>query len=157
MDWHLRYRHLPFPSFRHIPEAPPVLKFSTYPCNACSTGKSTKAPNYPYTIWTTQPLHLIYSDLCGPISPIVYNGHRYVYTIIDDFSQFTMIKTFKNKSEAAQAVLELISSMESQSGYRAKILQTDNGREYRSNEFISDLNKHELPLRKLYLIIAKQI
>jgi hypothetical protein len=59
-----------------------------------------------------------------------------------------MIKTFKNKSEAAQAVLDLISSMESQSGYRAKILQTDNGGEYRSNEFISDLNKRRIALKE---------
>jgi hypothetical protein len=76
MDWHLRYGHLPFPSFRHIPEAPRVLKFSTYPCDACSTGKSTKPLNYPHGIRTTQPLHLIHSDLCGPISPIAYNGLR---------------------------------------------------------------------------------
>jgi hypothetical protein len=138
MDWHLRYGYLLFPSFRYIPEALPALKFFTYPCDAYSTRKSTKPLNYPHDIRTTQPLHLIHSDLCGPVSPIAYNGYRYVCTIIDDFSRFIMIKTFKNKSEAAQAILDLISLMESQSGYQAKILQTDNRREYRSNKFISD-------------------
>jgi hypothetical protein len=113
MDWHLRYRHLPFPSFRYMPEASPVLEFSTYHCDACSTGKSTKPLNYPYNRRTTQPLHHIHRNFCGPISPIAYNGYRYVCMIIDDFSRFTMIKTFKNKSEAAQAVIDLISSMES--------------------------------------------
>jgi transposase InsO family protein len=60
-----------------------------------------------------------------------------------------MIKTSQNKSEAAQAVLDLISPMEPQSGYRAKILQIDNGREYRSNEFIWDLNKHRIALKEI--------
>jgi transposase InsO family protein len=148
MDWYLSYGHLPFPLFRHIPEALPALKFSTFPCNAHSTRKSTKPLNYRHGIQTTQPLHLIHHDLCGPISPITYNGYRYVCTIIDDFSRFTIIKTFKNKSKAAQAVLDLISLMKSQSGYQAKILQTDNGGEYRSNEFISDLNKYGTTLKE---------
>jgi hypothetical protein len=116
IDWHLRYGHLLFPSFRHILEAPPALKFPAYLYDACFTGKSTKALNYPHGIRTTQPLHLIQSDLCDLISLITYNRHRYVCIITDDFSRFTMIKTFKNKSEAAQAVLDLISSMEPQSG-----------------------------------------
>jgi hypothetical protein len=50
MDWHLRYGYLPFTSFRHIPEAPSMLKSSTYPSDAWSTGKSTKPLNYLHGI-----------------------------------------------------------------------------------------------------------
>jgi hypothetical protein len=58
-----------------------------------------------------------------------------------------MIKAFKNKSEVAQVVLSLISLIESQLDYQAKILQIDNGRESQSNEFILDLNKYGIVLK----------
>jgi hypothetical protein len=38
--------------------------------------------------------------------------------------------------------------MESQSGHQAKILQRDNGRKYRSNEYISDLDKPRIALKE---------
>jgi hypothetical protein len=62
-----------------------------------------------------------------------------------------MIKTFKNNSEAAQSVFDLISLTESESGYEVQILQTDNGKECQSNQFILGLNKCGIALTKTVL------
>jgi hypothetical protein len=59
-----------------------------------------------------------------------------------------MNKTFTNKSKAMHAILDLISLIESESSYQAKILQIDNGGKYESNKFISDLDKYEIVLNK---------
>jgi hypothetical protein len=152
MDWHIRYGHLPFRAFTHIPEAPPMLKNSTSSCDACAQGKSTKDFNLSHGIRTTKPLQLLqllHSDLCGLISPAAYNGHKYICTLTNDFSRFTMIKTMSNKSDAAQAVLDLISRFESQFGYKAKALQTDNGGEYRSKDFMITLQNRGIEIKEV--------
>jgi hypothetical protein len=59
-----------------------------------------------------------------------------------------LIKTFKNKGGALQSVLDVGSLMESQSGYQTKMRLIDNGREYRSNEFISDIDKFRIALKE---------
>jgi hypothetical protein len=84
MNWHLKYGHLRFHAFQHISEAPAILQRVTTPCASCSQGNLLKANSISYGIRTNRPLQLLHSNLCGPISPIAYNGHKYICTIIDD-------------------------------------------------------------------------
>jgi len=66
-DWHVRYRHLPLPAFRHILEAPPALRNAKLECGACQKGKSTKAPSGPSGHCANRILDTLHSDLCGPM------------------------------------------------------------------------------------------
>jgi hypothetical protein len=42
-------------------------------------------------------LELIYTDICGPITPNSLSKHRYFITFIDDFSRRTWIYFLKEK------------------------------------------------------------
>jgi len=65
-DWHLRYRHLPFPAFSMVPEARKSLYLSRIQCEECILAKSTK-PISPAGdgIRTTKVGELIHNDICG--------------------------------------------------------------------------------------------
>jgi hypothetical protein len=86
--------------------------------------KSVKVPSTTYGTGTTAPLQLVHSDLCGPMGGEGYNHHRYVCTLIDDFSRLTMIGTLHTKDSAGEAVLEMIKAMENQFGSQTIKIET---------------------------------
>ena len=87
-------------------------------------------------------LELVHSDLCGPISSEGYNQHKYIHTLVDDYSRFTMIRTLSKKDHIADAVLDMIQAMKIIADERKiKYIQTDHGGEYRSKEFLKELSR----------------
>ena len=69
--------------------------------------------------------------------PITYmNGSRYLLTFIDDFSRYTWVFLLKKKSEVCEIFSELKALIENSSGLKIKILRSDNGGEYVSNELL---------------------
>ena len=81
-------------------------------------------------------LGLIHSDIIGPIPTTSMNGSRYVFTFIDDFSRYTWIFFIKKMSEVLKKFTDLKSLIENASGKKIKILRSDNGGEYISNDFL---------------------
>lgn len=74
------------------------------------------------------PLELIYSNVCGPITPLAHN--RYFLTLIDDYTYFTVVYLLKHESEALEHFkqFEAIAT----SHFKTKLLSLccNNGREY---------------------------
>lgn len=48
---------------------------------------------------TKRPLKLIHTDLYGSVDPFTWDEKRYMLTLIDDYTHFTMVYLIKNKSE----------------------------------------------------------
>ena len=65
------------------------------------------------------------------------NGSRYLLTFIDDFSRYTWVFFVKKKSEVCENFTELKALIENASRIKIKILRSDNGGEYVSNEFFT--------------------
>jgi len=147
-DWHERYRHLPFPAFRHIPEAPSALWNTKSQCAACQQGKSTKAPSGSSGHRTGDVLETLHSYLCGPMEISGIHGQRYICTLIDEHSQFTILRTLSSKAEAADALLDMVTTMETQTGRKAKSLKTDNGGEYRGTALLGYLRMKGISLKE---------
>jgi transposase InsO family protein len=59
----------------------------------------------------------------------------YFVLFIDDYSGMRFIYFPRKKSEAAGKFMELIHTIQGQTGNLVRTLRTDNGGEYRSNEF----------------------
>lgn len=142
VEWHERYAHLPFPAFEHIPEAPVHLRKITTPCEACITGKTTKpwATNHG-EIRTSQVGELMLSDLCGPLGTESIHHNKYIVTLIDNTSRLTMTRAIKAKSDAGEALKEMIAAFRNFSGKPISALQTDFGGEYKSNTLREWLRK----------------
>jgi hypothetical protein len=76
------------------------------------------------------------------------NGQRYICTLIDEYSRFTMLRTISSKAETSAALIDMIAAIETQTGHRAKTIKTDNGDEYRSTELLRYLRTRGISLKE---------
>ena len=80
-------------------------------------------------------MELVHSDICSPINPTSNGGKKYLIIFIDDYSRKTWVSFLQEKSEAFSAFKSFKARVEKETGRSIKILHTDRGGEYCSNEF----------------------
>lgn len=74
--WHKRLAHLGIDNVKlmsknHMADGLDDLKNSSSPlCQPCVLGKITKLPFNRKVVRATQPLQLVHTDVCGPITPV---------------------------------------------------------------------------------------
>ncbi|KFD64371.1 hypothetical protein M514_23395 [Trichuris suis] len=112
------------------------------PCECCIRGKLNQQPFPNSKSRATKPLGLIHSDLCGPMRTATPSGNRYCLTVIDDYSRYAVVWLLKHTSHVPNAIQEIIRECTTQVGYKPKVLQTDNGKEY-INEWLLRLLKQQ--------------
>lgn len=86
-------------------------------------------------------IELIHSDVCEPMSINSFGNSRYLVTFIDVCSRYTHVYFIKRKSEVLEKFKECVNHVTNLTGKSIKILRTDNGGEYCSNEFKSYLRE----------------
>ena len=93
--------------------------------NSFSVGRSKRAK---------QPLELVHTDICdlGEVRSLGHN--KYILTFIDDFIRKAWFYLLKEK-QAFNKFKEFKVLVERQSGCNIKILRSDRGGEFTSNEF----------------------
>ena len=69
------------------------------------------------------------------------NGSRYLFNFIDDFSRYTWVFFLKKKSEVCEKKIELKALIENASGLNIKVLRSDNGGYYVTNELLHILSQ----------------
>ena len=84
-------------------------------------------------------LGLIHSDVCGPLSSTARGAFQYFITFIDDFSRYGYVYLMKHKSESFKKFKVFKNEVQNQLGKNIKILRSDRGGEYLSQEFIDHL------------------
>ena len=65
-------------------------------------GKSIKKPLPQSGYKSKEPLDLVHSDVCGPMSVHSFSGYSYCVTFIDDYSRKTWIYFLMAKSEVLE-------------------------------------------------------
>jgi transposase InsO family protein len=80
-------------------------------------------------------LDIIHSDVCGQMTVPSLGNFLYYVIFIDDYSRKTWIYFLKAKDEVFNKFQEFKALVENLSGRKIKILRSDNGGEYTSNEF----------------------
>ena len=104
-------------------------------CRVCTLRKYTKTSFPSNEHRAAAILELIHSNVCGPMSTMSLSGHEYYVTFIDDYSKKTWIYFLKAKGELFSRFQEFKALVENQTGKKIKVLRSDNGGEYTSNEF----------------------
>ena len=84
---------------------------------------------------TSDVLQLVHSDLSSMLPVTSLGGCSYYMTFIDEFSRKTWIYFLKKKDEAFMWFRTFKALVENLTGKKIKILRTDNGTEYETNEF----------------------
>jgi transposase InsO family protein len=80
-------------------------------------------------------LDIIHSNVCGPMSATSLSKYVYYVSFIDDFSRKTWIYFLKAKSEVLNKFKEFKVLVENLFENKIKILRSDNGVEFTSDEF----------------------
>ena len=110
-------------------------------CEICTKSKMVKKPFHSVER-SSQLLDLVHSDLCELNGILTRGGKRYFVTFIDDCSRYTYVYLLKHKDETFIAFKNYKAEVENQLGRKIKILRSDRGGEYFSNEFSAFCEEH---------------
>ena len=80
-------------------------------------------------------LNYIHTDEWGPTKTASLGGKHYFVTFVDAFSRRVWVYTLKSKDEVLETFLVWKKMVENQTGRKIKVLRSDNGTEYRNDQF----------------------
>lgn len=117
-------------------------------CEECLEGKMARLP-YPQQAErkTTEPLQLIHTDLCGPMSNVTPGGKKFFMTLIDDHSRYVVMYLLSDKSEAKQHIMSFVRLVENQFGRKPQIIRSDRGGEFVNKELESFYRKEGIQMQ----------
>ncbi|GAB1862403.1 hypothetical protein CAJAP_03482 [Camponotus japonicus] len=117
-------------------------------CETCIKGKMTRRsfPKKSYSN-TEEPLHLIHTDVCGPMQTVTPGKKRYILTLIDDYSKYTVVYLMEHKSEVTEKIQEYINNMKTKFKKVPKIIRSDQGREYVNASLKNFLRKEGIEMQ----------
>ena len=104
-------------------------------------GKQTALPFNNSVSHALSSFDLIHSDVWGPSPISTTGGSRYFVIFVDDFSRYTWIYLFKNRSELYQIYRHFTKMIETQFSKPIKVFKSDNAQEYKAHEFNSILHQ----------------
>ncbi|KAI3505809.1 hypothetical protein L1887_28094 [Cichorium endivia] len=140
--WHCRLGHINKKRIAKLQEDGILESFdlkSDDVCESCLLGKMTKAPFTGNFERGNDLMDLIHNDVCGPFRSATRHGERYFVTFTDDFSRYGYVYLIKHKYETFEVFKRFQNEVENQRGRRIKILRSDRGGEYLSQEFYDHL------------------
>ena len=136
--WHCRLGHISLKRMKKLHDDG-LLTLSDFgsfeTCESCLLGKMTKSPFAKSCERASELLDLIHSDVCGPMSTTARGGYQYFVTFTDDLSRYGYIYLMRHKSETFEKFKEFQNEVENQLGKTIKLLRSDRGGEYMSQEF----------------------
>ncbi|CAI5482633.1 unnamed protein product [Closterium sp. Yama58-4] len=140
--WHNRFGHLHHDAIQAMETKGIVqgLEFvrsggDDEKCVSCLEGKMARKPFPPSTKPdATEPLKLVHTDLCGPITPTLKGGARYILTLLDDATRTCWIRLLKHENATSTLLKQCVARVETESGFKVKRLCSDGGGEYTARE-----------------------
>jgi transposase InsO family protein len=138
--WNARFGHLNFKSLRelgtnHMVSGLPIIKVPEKVCRVCMMGKQTRNSfKSEVPSRARNQLEVIHFDVCGPFEVSSLGGNKYFISFVDEFSRMMWIYLTKAKSESFDVFKKFKRRVEKESEKSIKILRTDGGGEYTSNE-----------------------
>jgi len=145
--WHMRLGHLNFKDMEHLKKQSTITSLPSIlvpkkVCDKCLINKQSRNTFNSYTMPKDKDLlHVIYSDVYGPLDIPSLGGKRYFILFVDEFSRRLCPYLMKNKNESFALFKEFKVLTKTQSGKLLKVLRIDGGREYASNEFVKFCSK----------------
>jgi transposase InsO family protein len=139
--WHRRLGHLNYESLKLLYQKKmvyglPRIEEKAGVCEGCVLGKHHRQPFPKEGAWRAkQALELVHTDVCGPMNTLSHGKNRYFVLFIDDFTRMTWVYFMRQKSEVFIIFKKFKAFVEKQSGRFIKMLRSDRGKEYTSNEF----------------------
>lgn len=145
--WHSRLGHVSYDNLGLMMNKKLVVGLTQlsipkgFVCSGCQFGK-THLHNFHHSSFKTkEPLEVVHYDVFGPMKCTSIRGMKYLITFIDDFSRFLWVGFMKEKSEALTKFKDFKLEAEKLTGKSVRVLRSDNGGEYLSQEFTKFMNE----------------
>jgi hypothetical protein len=119
-----------------------LIKPSDLICKHCQIGKKTRVRFKTKVNYTTNPLDLIHTYLCGPTRMKRNYGDIYLMLIVDDYTRLTWVFFLKEKSESFEKFKIYKALVENETNLKIKCLRSDNGGEFTSKYFTQFCENH---------------
>ncbi|GJX96524.1 retrovirus-related pol polyprotein from transposon TNT 1-94 [Tanacetum coccineum] len=135
--WHSRLGHVNFRSLQrmiNLGMLPKCSKDKISKCEICVESKYT-SHSHKSVEKSNEILGLIHTDLCDFKATPSRGGKNYYITFIDDCSKFCYVYLINTKDEALNMFKTYKAEVENQLDKKIKILRSDRGGEYESNDF----------------------
>ena len=140
--WHARLGHANFQYLCWLfPSFNKACQNFNFKCSICELSKHTRTSYIPRMHRAPSAFDLIHSDVWGPSPVNALSHHRYYVTFIDDYTRCTWVYLMRNKSEVFSHFTHFLQMVKTQYNTVVRNIRSDNGREYITNEFRSELNK----------------
>nr|GEY30356.1 zinc finger, CCHC-type [Tanacetum cinerariifolium] len=139
--WHARLSHLNFDDInkmtrKGLVEGIPRINHARQICDACLLRKHSKTPFLNQAKFRSKnPFDLVYGDLCGPISPAIHSGKKFIFLLVDDCTRFMWACFLTSKDQTFSTFKEFRQRIEMEIRVKLRMLKTDRGGEFTSNEF----------------------
>ena len=104
-------------------------------------GKQTALPFNNSVSHALSPFDRIHYDVWGPSPITTQGGSRNFVIFVDDFSRYTWIYLFKNRSKLSQIYHDFTKMIETRFSKLIKVFRSDNAQEYKAHEFTSILHQ----------------
>ena len=143
--WHLKLGHINLDRINRLVKDGPLRKLNVGTLLVCESylkGKMTKRPFSAKGERSKEPLHLVHSDVCGPLSVQARGGYEYFITFIDDYSRYGYVYIMHKRFETFGKFKEFMAEAEKQLGKSLKTLCSDRGGEYLDTEFKDHFLEH---------------
>ena len=115
----------------------PLIEKPNNLCEGCILGKQYRETFLAgKSVRPKAPLEIFHPDLCGPMQIPSIGGSHYLLIFIDDYTRKTWVFLLKQKIEVFERFHQYKALVEKQSGDYHKVLRTDRGGKYISNDFL---------------------
>ncbi|GJR15528.1 retrotransposon protein, putative, ty1-copia subclass [Tanacetum coccineum] len=111
-------------------------------CIPCMSGKVARKPYTHQVERAKDLLGLIHTDVCGPFKIMSRQEASYFITFTDDFSSYGYVYLLKYTHEVFETFKVFQKEVENQLGKTIKLLRSDRGGEYMSQEFLDHLKDY---------------
>jgi len=133
--WHKRIGHVPAQRIKLLPIDIIVPRNSEHiPYDVCPRANQQRLPFQLSTICTCVPFELIHIDTWGPYRTKTYSGHRYVLTIVDDYTRTAWTHLMVTKDEAIGFIKAFVTMIQTQFSYKVKTIRSDNALEFTKSD-----------------------
>ena len=141
--WHSRLGHVSISRVKQLVSRGLLGSVSnkSFECMPSQFGKQTALPFNNNVSHALSSFDLIHYDVLGSFPISTPGGSRYFVIFVDDFSRYTWIYLFKNRSKLYQIYRDFTKMIETQFSKPIKVFRFDNAHEYKAHEFTSILHQ----------------
>ena len=132
--WHGRLGHINYDTLCRLINLKYIPTFqidAKHNCETCVEAKLIRS-SFQSVDRNTEPLDLIYSDICDLKFVQTRGGNKYFITFVDDSTRYSYVYLLKSKDEEIEKFVLYKNEVENQLNKKIKVLRSDRGGEYES-------------------------